>query len=349
MNRESAQKPPFAEPLSILIIGDRFMTHQLFQEALERHLASIQRRGFYKVAETAWPDDPLKDVEEVHEGVGDVDAMVSQLRDVDIIVTDYGAVTRRMIEAAPRLKLIACARGGPVSINMTAASEKGIPVLHLPGRNSRAVAEFTFGLVFCQLKKIAECHADMKRGVWRGDCYRFENAPRELPGLIAGLVGFGSVGRLLAPMLQAVGMRVLAHDPFVDTQCLHEAQVSPVSLSALLAQSDVVSLHARLTAENTGMMGESQFRMMKPSAHLINTARGGLVDHKALYVALKEKRIAGAALDIYDTEPIDIHHPLLEFGNVTCTPHIAGASQETARRSADMLARKVAAHLQAGS
>jgi len=331
-----------SDELTILIIGDRFVTHQLFQKALEQHLATIHRRAIYKVVETAWPDDPLRDVEEVHEGVGDVDAMVGQLHDVDVIVTDYGAVTRRMIESAPRLKLIACARGGPVSINTKVAGEKGIPVINLPGRNSRAVAEFTFGLMFCQMKKIAECHADMKRGVWRGDCYRFENAPREIPGLLAGLVGFGSVGQLLAPMLRGVGMSVLAYDPFVDAKTLQGAQVSPVALDTLLGQSDIVSLHARLTPQNTGMMGEKQFRMMKASAHLINTARGGLVDHRALYRALKDGWIAGAALDIYDTEPIDIHHPLLTLGNVTCTPHIAGSSRETAIRSADLLAQKVA-------
>jgi D-3-phosphoglycerate dehydrogenase / 2-oxoglutarate reductase len=333
------------DELIVLIIGDRFVTHQLLQEALEKHLSAISQQATYKVVETAWPDDPLKDVEEVHEGVGDVGAMLGQLQDVDIIVTDYGAVTKRMIEAAPRLRLIACARGGPVSINTKIAAEKGITVVNLPGRNSRAVAEFTFGLMFCQMKKIAECHADMKRGVWRGDCYRFENAPRECPGLVAGLVGFGSVGQLLAPMLQAVGMSVLAYDPFVDPKILQQAQVSPATLDTLLAQSDIVSLHARLTPDNVGMMGEKQFRMMKPSAQLINTARGGLVNHEALNRALKEGWIAGAGLDIYDTEPIDIHHPLLKLNNVTCTPHIAGSSKETAIRSADLLARKIAEFL----
>ena len=327
--------------LNILIIGDRFVTHQLFREAIEKHLTSIHRTAIYKVVETEWPDDPLKDVEEVHEAVGDVDAMVRMLHDVDIIVTDYGAVTERMIASAPRLKLIAVARGGPVSVNTKAAGERGIPVVNLPGRNSQAVAEFTVGLMFSQLKKIAECHADMKRGVWRGDFYRFDRAPQELPGLTAGLVGFGSVGKLLAPLLMAMGMRVVVHDPFVKEHELQREKVTAVDLDSLLAQSDVVSLHARLTQQNAGMMGEKQFRAMKPSAHLINTARGGLVDHRALYRALKEKWIAGAALDIYDTEPINPQHPLLELGNVTFTPHIAGSSRETAIRSADLLAQKI--------
>jgi D-3-phosphoglycerate dehydrogenase / 2-oxoglutarate reductase len=330
-----------SKEFNILIIGDRFVAHQMFKGAIETHLDAIHRKANYTVFETRWPDDPLRDVEEVHEAVGDVDAMVSQLHDIDIIVTDYGAVTKRMIESAPRLKLIAVARGGPVSVNTNVAAKRGIPVVNLPGRNSRAVAEFTLGLILSQLKRISECHADMKVGIWRGDCYRFENAPRELPGLRAGLVGFGSVGRLLAQMLQCLGMNVVAYDPFVDARIFEERQVSRVDLDTLLARSDVVSLHARVTPQNLRMMAEKQFRMMKPAAYLINTARGDLVDYRALYTALKEGRIAGAALDIYDTEPIDPHHPLLELKNVTFAPHIAGSSRETAIRSAELLAQEI--------
>jgi D-3-phosphoglycerate dehydrogenase len=330
-----------SKTLNILIIGDRFVTHELFQRAIEKQLANIHRQADYTIIETEWPDDPLKDVEEVHEAVGDVDAMVGVLHDVDIIVTDYGAVTKRMIEAAPRLKLIAVARGGPVSVNVESAKARGVQVVNLPGRNSQAVAEFTLGLMLCQMKRITECHADMKRGIWRGDFYRFEKAPQELNGLMVGLVGFGSVGKLLAPMLRAFGMRIVAHDPFVPANVLEREKVIAVDFDTLLSGSDVVSLHARLTPQNAGMMGEKQFRAMKTSSHLINTARGGLVDHRALYRALKERWIAGAALDIYDTEPIDAHHPLLEFGNVTFTPHIAGSSRETASRSADLLAQKI--------
>jgi len=150
---------------AILIIGDRFVTHQLFRDAIEKQISSIHQNASFRIVETEWPDEPLRVVEDVHEAVGDVDAMVSQVGDVDIIVSDYGAVTRRMIEAAPRLKLIAVSRGGPVSVNTKVAAERGIKVVNLPGRNSRAVAEFTIGLIFSQMKKIAECHADMKRGV----------------------------------------------------------------------------------------------------------------------------------------------------------------------------------------
>ena len=326
---------------TILVIGDLFVTHELFRKALERSLADIQAEVKYKVVETAWPDDPLKNVEEVREGVGDVDAMIREVGDVDIIVTDYAVVTKRMIDAAPNLKLIAVTRGGPVSVNIKAAQERGIQVVNLPGRNSRAVAEFTLGLIFAQMKKISECHADMKRGVWRGDCYRFEKAPRELSGQVVGLIGFGSVGQLLAPMLQCLGMKVVAFVPFVPSDLFQELNVQSVDLETLLKQSDVVSLHARVTQDNVGMIGEKQLRMMKDSAYLINTARGALVDYPGLYRALKEGWIAGAALDIYDIEPIDKNYPLVELNNATLSPHIAGASKETAIRSADQIAQEI--------
>jgi D-3-phosphoglycerate dehydrogenase len=326
---------------TILIIGDRFVTSGLFKEAIEHRTASLDVELNLRIVETSWPDDPLKDVEDVHEAVGDVDQMIEQLSDVNIIVTDYGAVTTRMIEAAPHLKLIACSRGGPVSISIRAASERGIPVVNLPGRNSAAVAEFTLGLMFSQMKRIAECHTDMKRGIWRGDCYRFENAPRELSGQVVGLVGFGDVGQSVARLLRCFGTKVIVHDPFIKSEIVREFQVQSIDLETLLAQSDVVSLHARATAENTAMIGEAQLKIMKPTAHLINTARGTLVDHQALYRALKEKWIAGAALDIYDVEPVQLGHYLLELNNVTFSPHIAGSSRETAIRSADLLAQEV--------
>jgi len=326
---------------TILIISDLFMTHELFRSALESHLGGTQGVN-YKAIDTLWPDDPLKDVEEVHEGVGDVDTMIREVRDVDIIVTDYGVVTKRMIDSAPKLRLIAVARGGPVSVNVKVAEERGIKVVNLPGRNSRAVAEFTLGLIFAQMKKISECHSDMKRGIWRGDFYRFERAPRELSGQIVGLIGFGSVGQLLTPMLQCLGMNVLAFDPYVPSNTFNTMGVHKVDLDTILKQSDVISLHARVTRDNVAMIGENQLRMMKRSAYFINTARGALVDYPAVYRALKEGWIAGAALDIYDVEPIGLNHPLVDLNNITLTPHIAGSSAETAIRSADTIAREVA-------
>ena len=326
----------------ILIIADRFVTHQLFQRSIERALEDIQDEVTYKFLENAWPDDPLKEIEEVHEAVGNVDAIVNEVGDVDIIATDVGPVTKRVIKAAHQLKLIAVSRGGPVNVNIQAAVQRSIPVVNVPGRNALAVAEFTMGMIFSQMKKIAECHADMKKGIWRGDFYRYENAPQEFPGQVVGLIGFGRVGQLLAPMLKFFGMEVMAYDPYLDPRIFEEMHIRGVKVETLLTQSDVVSLHARVTQHNVGMIGEKELRLMRPSSYLINTARGALIDHQALCRALKEGWIAGAALDIYDAEPIDLSHSLLQLDNITFTPHIAGASKETAIRAADGIAEGIA-------
>jgi D-3-phosphoglycerate dehydrogenase len=330
----------------ILIISDLFVTGPLFQASIERELDKSGASARIHHVATSWPDEPLHDVEEVREAVGDVDAIAREAAPAEIIATDYGAVTRRIIEAAPQLRLIAVARGGPVSISLQAAQSRGIKVVNLPGRNSQAVAEFTLGMILAQVKRIAECHADMKRGIWRGDCYRFEKAPRELAGQTAGIIGFGNVGRLLAPLLRCLGMDLFVHDPYIDPGIVKEYGVDEAELDVVLKRSDVVSLHARVTPENVGMIGEKELRKMKASAYLINTARGALVDYKALYRALKERWIAGAALDIYDMEPIGRDYPLLELDNVTCTPHIGGSSRETAIRSADLIAAEIARFIQ---
>ncbi len=330
-----------AEKWTILVIGDRFLKNELFREAIDRQLADIPVDVNYKFLENAWPDEPFNDVEEVHEAIGDVDEIIREAADVDIIVTDLAPVTRRVIESAPRLKLIGVTRGGPVNANIEFAAEKGIPVVNVPGRNATAVAEFTLGMIFAHVKKIAECHADMKKGIWRGDCYRYEQAPLELRGQTAGLIGFGIIGQLMAPMLKSLGVKVIVSDPFVPRGVFERLGVEMVDLHMLLKEADIVSLHARVTEGTTGMIGEKELRMMKPSACLVNSGRGPLMDYEALYRALTEGWIAGAALDTFDVEPIDGNYPLLGLGNLTFTPHIAGSSKETAAKSCERIAQEV--------
>jgi D-3-phosphoglycerate dehydrogenase len=325
----------------ILIIGDRFVRNELFEEAITRQLADLQIDVHYKFMENAWPDEKFCSIEEVHEAVGDVDAIIREAGDVDIIVTDLAPITRRVIESAPSLKLIGITRGGPVNVNLEAAEERGVAVVNTPGRNATAVAEFVLGMILAHVKKIAECHTDLKKGIWRGDCYRYDQAPWELGGQTAGLIGFGIIGRLVAPMLKCLGMEVIASDPYVADEVFEEQGVVKVDLITLLKQSDVVSLHARLTGETTGMIGRRELRMMKPSACIVNSARGPLMDYKALCRALKEGWIAGAVLDTFDVEPIDHTHPLLELDNVTLTPHIAGSSKETASKSCERMAQEI--------
>lgn len=329
------------EDWTILVIGDRFLKNELFQAAIDRELADIPVNIHYKFLENVWPDETFRDIEEVHEAIGDVDEIVGMVGDVDIIVTDMAPVTKRIIDAAPNLKLIGVTRGGPINANANYAAEKGIPVVNTPGRNATAVAEFTIGMIFAHMKKIAECHADLKKGIWRGDCYRYEKAPLELSGQTVGLVGLGMIARLVAPMLQSLGMKVIAFDPYVAPEVYSNLRVENVDLETLLKTSDMVSLHARVTRETTGLIGEKELRMMKPSASIVNSGRGPLMDYAALYRALKDKWIAGAVLDTFDVEPVDPDSPLLTLDNLTLTPHIAGSSKETAAKSCERMAKEI--------
>ncbi|RIK36534.1 MAG: oxidoreductase, partial [Chloroflexi bacterium] len=179
-------------------------------------------------------------------------------------------------------------------------------------------------------------------GIWQGELYRYDRTGRELRGQTIGLIGFGAIAQGLAPYLKPFEMRILVHDPYVHPARLIELGVEPVSLATLLRASDIVSIHARVTPETTGMMGAAEFAQMKPGAFFINTARGPLVDYDALYQALASGRLAGAGLDTFAEEPPPPDWPLLKLPNVTLTPHIAGASKESAQRGAEAVAQDIA-------
>ena len=211
---------------------------------------------------------------------------------------------------------------------------RGISVLNTPGRNARAVAECTLGLILSEVRNIARGHAALKAGRWTRDCPNRDTIP-ELNEKTVGLVGYGTVARLLAGYLQAMGSRIIAYDPFVSGDT---APAEMVDLDTLMRQSDVVSIHARLSAETHHLVGDRQLRLMKPTAVLVNTARSGLVDEPALVRVLQERRIMGAALDVFDVEPLPPDHPLVQLDNVTIVPHIAGSTLDAFLGSPKLLA-----------
>ncbi|HHV63198.1 MAG TPA: 2-hydroxyacid dehydrogenase [Firmicutes bacterium] len=322
-----------------LVVGDKFVKPELFISAIERHMPGEDLQ-FYTM-ETDWPIEPFRHGPEVSEYLGSVDVICDMVRDVDAIVTQLAPITAAVLDCAEELRIIGCCRGGPVNVNIEAATQRGIPVIYAPGRNAIAVAEFTVGLILAEVRNIGRAHADMKKGIWRGDLYCYHAAGRELNGLVAGLIGFGSIGRLMVGPLGAFGMKVMVYDPFVPKDEIEAYGAEEADLEILLRSADVVSLHARVTPQTRGMIGARELALMKPTAYLVNTARGPLVDYDALYEALKAKRIAGAALDTFAEEPVPESDRLLELDNVTLTPHIAGASRETAERAAEMVAEDI--------
>jgi D-3-phosphoglycerate dehydrogenase len=189
-------------------------------------------------------------------------------------------------------------------------------------------------MILAEIRNIARSHAFLKGGQWRRAFPNSQAIP-ELYQKTVGLVGYGAVGRLVAGYLEAFGSRILAYDPYFQGD---PAPAELADLRALLEESDVVTIHARLTEESQHIIGARELALMKPSAILVNTARSGLVDEQALARALAERRIMGAALDVFDTEPLPHDHPLLHLDNVTMTPHLAGSTIDAFRNSPKLMA-----------
>jgi phosphoglycerate dehydrogenase-like enzyme len=235
--------------------------------------------------------------------------------------------TAEMIGAAPRLKLIQKIGVGVNTIDLEAARQRGIPVCNLPGTNARAVAELTLGLMLSVLRRIPAFDRGVRSEVWADT--DLQDGIGELGGKTVGLVGFGAIPRILAPILAAMGCSVI----YTSRTPVAEANASYRPLDRLLAEADVVSLHLPLVPETEHVIGAAALTLMKPGAILINTGRGGLVDQPALVAALRSGRIAGAGLDVFETEPLAATDPLLGLPNVVVTPHVAWATTGTFDRS----------------
>lgn len=331
--------------LRILTIGDHFATVELMERILAQTLSPLIGRVIDGLTinpiATDWPATPFLHNDEIREFGGDLDRIASAASDAEMIVTHVGGVSKQVIDAAAHLRLIGCCRGGPVNVNLDAAKARGIPVVNTPARNGQAVIEYTVGLLLAVCRGIAPAHHSFVNGDWRSDLYQYQNAGRELAEQTIGLVGLGAVARGLVPFLKLFQMDVLAYDPYVSAEAFAELGVRQVDFATLLAESDIVSLHVRATPETTGMMGVKEFAAMKAGAYFINTARGALVDEEALYHALQRGHLAGAGLDTFVTEPPPPDWPLRSLPNVTLTPHIGGASQNSAERGLQMIAQDI--------
>lgn len=325
--------------MKILAAGDHFVLSGLLVEELRRELGKDTAE--VKTLDLPWPLEPFGQVAEVEEASGTEEQIIEALDGVEVLVTQLAPVTRRVLESTKMLRLIAVTRGGPVNINIEAASEKGVAVCYAPGRNAPAAAEYALGLMLAAVRRITDAHASLSSGEWRGEFYTYEECGLELEGTTVGLVGFGAIGSRVAKVLRAFGSEVLVYDPFVDDALLEEVGGRKVDLDELLSRSKVVSLHVRLTEKTRGMIGAREISLMPQGSFLVNCARGGVLDYDALCEALESGRLGGAALDVYPEEPLPKGSRLLSTPNLVLSPHIAGATRETAHRAARIAAAEV--------
>ncbi|WP_337269899.1 hydroxyacid dehydrogenase [Oryzifoliimicrobium ureilyticus] len=254
-------------------------------------------------------------------------AAMARSNQVDAILVRQGSIDRSVIAASPRLKVIAKHGSGVDNIDLTAATEFGVPVLRALAANAQSVAELAISLSVSLMKDVLFLDSQVKAGDWPKTKY----VGRDLAGAVFGIVGFGEIGQRAASLARGLGMTVIAYDPFAaDTP---EIKVSR-NLGEVLKAADVVSLHCPLIPQTHHLINAERLSLMKPDAFLVNTARGAVVDEVALIAALRAKTIAGAALDSFEEEPPAKDSQLWSLPNLIATPHVGGASRSALRNMA---------------
>ena len=293
----------------------------LISDGIEKEAAEELRKGFEIIIKEVSPDELKADIGNYHA----------------LIVRSRSKVTKEVIEQGKSLRVIGRAGAGVDNIDVPAATAKGIMVVNAPTANTVSVAELTIGLMLALARRIPAADSSTRSGKWEKKAFM----GTELDGKTLGLVGSGKIGTDVAKKAQAFRMKVIAFDPYLKKEAAHAAGITLVdSLDGLLAESDIISIHAAMTKETRGMIGKAQIEKMKKSAFIVNCARGGIADEKALYEALKEGRIAGAALDVFEKEPPE-GSPLLSLTNVVYTPHIGASTREAQKRAGTIIADQV--------
>jgi len=280
------------------------------------------------------------------------------LSDTEIFIVGYEGVTADLLDDTD-IEIVACTRGGPdANIDIEAATDRGIPILYTPGRNAESVADFTVGLMIGVIRHIPNAHQLLHDGMHTGKPVQNKSAggsredvvwgvSRNSPYMILkgielsdrtlGIIGFGAIGREVAQRVQGFDMDIVAYDPYVEESTMAEHGVENVDLDQLCKKSDIITVHAVVTEETRGLIGEHEFSLMKDEAYFINTARAAIADQEALIETLERDGLNGAALDVYDQEPLPENHRLFAFDNVVTTPHIAPATSDVIKRHSQMI------------
>ncbi len=285
--------------------------------------------------------DPIG-AEIVEVDAGSEEAFLAEAKDADALIARNRRINATIIEGLERCKVIGLNSVGADTVDVDAATRCGIVVTNVPDVFIDEVADHTMALFLAAHRQVRKMHLLMQEGRWAEGRPCFNEVPR-LWGQTLGLISFGNVARAVGRRCHAFGLRVIAYDPFVSELEMTREQVEPeTSLMALLRRSDFVSMHAPLNAQTRHMLSTPHFEAMKPSALFINNGRGPTVDEIALTAALEQGAIAGAALDVFETEPLDPSSPLLQMDNVICTPHAASATSRMLPESRRRLGRELA-------
>lgn len=332
--------------MKILAFADNFIDVPM----LENGLTALEEAG-HTVEIRDWSHPTKEDLQNdnlaVEQGGANAvdlgDEFLAGIDQFDIIITQFAPIGRKVIEAATNLKYVGVLRGGTENVDAEAAKERGVTVINTPGRNARAVAEFTVGMMLAETRNIARTHAAMRQHIWLKDFPNGEDIP-EIGGKTVGLVGLGNIGHLVAKFLTGFDAKVIFYDEYVKGDQGYERKDS---LEELVRESDIVSVHLRLSEQSYHIISKELIAQMKPTAYLINTARSGLIDEQAMLEALAAGKIAGAAIDTFDHEPLEEDSPFLTLPNVTITSHLAGSTGDAFKNTPKLLSKRILAALEA--
>ncbi len=313
--------------MKCVAIGDNFITPDMMKIGIEEYpylqFSSVEyfyfglksrseMRNIVKIIETGG-----------FESLALPDGLLEAVEDADVIMCHLCPITKTVLEHAKKLKLVMCNRGGHENIDVDACTERNIGVLLNPSHNANAVAEYTIGLMLNETRNITRSSIAVNNGEWREKYPNTATTIHEMKDMTIGLIGFGSVAKLVYEKLKAFDCRFLITDPFGNYDDVNKNIAKFVPLEQLLKNSDIISLHARLSRKAI-LLGEKEFKMMKNTAYFINTARSYMVDYAALAEALKSGEIMGAAIDVFDKEPVDPSNPLVGIDRCTLTNHRGG-------------------------
>lgn len=323
--------------MRVLAVGDSYMPRSVFRKAFER-LERSHEIEYIDIDGAASFAPATESERRLREYFGSPDQIVRRMDGVEVLAVHGAPITDDVLAASNVLRLVCCARGGPVNVDVEAVSSLGVPLINTPGKNAEAVADLTIAFLVMLARGLPKATRFLDEGGqvgsnWQGSQFM----GNDLRGHTLGLLGYGQVGRRVARRAAAFGMKPLVYDPYVEV-----AEVQQVDdLDELLARSQFVSVHARVTDANEHLIGAGALASMRRGAFLVNTARESLVDQDALDAALASGHLGGAALDVFVQGPSGQRSRLLRHPNVVLTPHIGGATSETLMQGALMIAQEI--------
>jgi len=325
--------------MKLLAIADLFIDEKMMDEGL----ALLKEKGF-DIDIKFWKHENLQALqkdnvileEEGSEAVELPEELLVGIEEYEYIITQFAPIGKKIIDKATNLKFIGVLRAGIENVNKEYAEAKDITVFNTPGRSNTSVSEFTVGLILSEIRNISRANRHLKNGEWEKDFPSGTLSP-ELKGSVVGLIGYGDIGKKVANLIRPFGSKIIFFDGYFEG----ETEDEQVSLDELVQKADVISMHYRLTNETKDLLNAKHFNQMKSSAIVINSARSGLVNENDLIDALENNKIAGAAVDVFDTEPLPSDHPYTKLENITITPHIAGSTVGNFANSPNILANRI--------